>query len=411
VLIDRIEETVLLPGREATEEEQIMIPDQEPINWVHPKIGITPGTPPVAHLLTNGVTGIDVFTPTHYMRSDDLGKTWTDPVDPEALGHRWHGRGVTEALADMVPQWHQQTEKLLAIGHNVYYWGGMISPDRCKRDFASSYAVLDPITGEWSDWKKPKMPKGFAMAGHCGSGCSQRVDLDNGDILLPVYGTIPPETMQHSVAVLRCEFDGENLRAVQAGNTLTLPYKRGLLEPSIHKHGDRFLMTIRAEDGYMYYSVSDDGLNWEEARRWAWDDGGRIETHTTQQHWVAHSEGLFLAYTRKREDNLDVFRWRSPVLMAQVDTETMTLVRESECVLMRNQGVRLGNHGITHVSEKETWITDSEWGGNNRDVLLTRIYWKKPNRLFEQPVYSNKASKQPSNGQAISASVIDTVSA
>ncbi|MEZ6039608.1 MAG: hypothetical protein R3C20_03830 [Planctomycetaceae bacterium] len=33
----------------------------------------------------------------------------------------------------------------------------------------------------------------------------------------------------------------------------------------------------------------------------------------TQQHWLTHSDGLYLVYTRKDESNINVIRWRSPL--------------------------------------------------------------------------------------------------
>ena len=40
-------------------------------------------------------------------------------------------------------------------------------------------------------------------------------------------------------------------------------------------------MTIRAEDGHGYVSVSDDGLTWAEPTAWKWDDGGDVAMSTT----------------------------------------------------------------------------------------------------------------------------------
>ena len=39
--------------------------------------------------------------------------------------------------------------------------------------------------------------------------------------------------------------------------------------------------------------TSDDGLNYTK-KPWAWDDGELLEMSTTQQHWLTHSDALFL---------------------------------------------------------------------------------------------------------------------
>ena len=103
-----------------------------------------------------------------------------------------------------------------------------------------------------------------------------------------------------------------------------------MLEPQLTFFDNRYLMTIRAEDGYGYVSSSTDGLNWSEAISWKWDNGEPLAMSTTQQHWLPHSDGLFLAYTRKAEENANVMRWRAPLYLAQVDRATLRLIRASE---------------------------------------------------------------------------------
>ena len=109
---------------------------------------------------------------------------------------------------------------------------------------------------------------------------------------------------------------------------------------------NRYFMTIRAEDGHGYVTVSKDGLVWENKQPWCWDDGEPLTMSTTQQRWISHSECLFLVYTRKSEHNVNVMRWRAPLYIAQVDTENLCLIRKSEKIVfpMIGDGVNDPDH-------------------------------------------------------------------
>jgi hypothetical protein len=152
-------------------------------------------------------------------------------------------------------------------------------------------------------------------------------------------------------------------------------------------------MTIRAEDGHGYVSVSDDGLAWAEKRPWMWDDGSDVVMSTTQQRWLAHGDGLYLVYTRRAEENVNVMRWRAPLYVARVDLSSLCLIRESEQIVLPLVGdgvhdadhvARMGNFHVTNYSANESWVTVGEtlpkdgWKG---DTLLARIQWKTSNRL------------------------------
>jgi hypothetical protein len=171
---------------------------------------------------------------------------------------------------------------------------------------------------------------------------------------------------------------------------------RGLLEPSLVKWRDRFFVTLRAEDDRGYVATSDDGLDFSDKRPWTWDDGEPLTMSTTQQHWLPHSEGLFLVYNRKNASNVNVPRWRAPLFMAQVDPDKLRLLRDTERVVLPlvGDGVKApddvaysGNFHPVNASPEESWVTDGEMlpkRGYKGDLLLSRIRWTKPNRLALQ---------------------------
>jgi len=251
--------------------------------------------------------------------------------------------------------------------------------------------VVRRADGSWTprrklDWGHPGASRIY------GSNCSQRVTLPDGDVLVPVtYASYSRE--DRVVGTLLCSFDGERLTVKKTGNYLELDVKRGLLEPSITFFEGRFYLTIRAEDDRGYVSASDDGLIWGPIEPWRFDDGEPLTMSTTQQHWLEHSDGLFLVYTRRREDNADVIRWRTPLLAARVEPGSMRLVRETETVVFPmgevdranpTQAALLGNFHVVHASPEESLITVGEnrsRDGFRGDTLQARVVWERPNRL------------------------------
>jgi hypothetical protein len=179
---------------------------------------------------------------------------------------------------------------------------------------------------------------------------------------------------------------------------MTVEIGRGLYEPSITRFQGRFYLTLR-NDSAGYVTSSDDGLHFEPPRKWLWDDGTELGNYNTQQHWVTHSSGLFLVYTRKGAGNDHVFRHRAPLFIAQVDSERLRVLRGTERVLVPERGARLGNFAVTEVSERETWVTVAEWmqtwgpnivippdnpRGADNSVYVARIVWDEPNVSWNQ---------------------------
>ncbi len=376
-LIEDIDVSVIWNGREGG------------TTWFHPRACMIPTQPnPVALMTCQSITGSDVFGQVHWSISKDLGKSWSQPEPIQSLARHPIDGGLEEGVCDVVPQYHAKTGVVLAIGHNVYYKNGVLTRPSEQR---YPVYVIRSADGNWSERKKLEWndPRAEAMY-TC--GCSQRIILGNGDILIPL-SFMPYGRNDRSVTSVRCSFDGETLKILESGNELRLRVKRGLLEPSLVNYAGKYFVTIRAEDGHGYVSTSDDGLHWKEKRPWCWDDGEPLTMSTTQQHWMPHSNGLFLVYTRRAEHNVNVFRWRAPLYLAQVDPKKLCLIRESERVVFPLIGdgiddpkhvARMGNFHVTTATPDQSWVTVGEtlphddWRGN---TLLGRITWVRKNEL------------------------------
>src|SRR5690606_8737114 len=110
-----------------------------------------------------------------------------------------------------------------------------------------------------------------------------------------------------------------------------------------------------------------------------------LGSYNTQQHWVTHSDALYLVYTRRGANNDHVFRHRAPLFIGQVDPEKLCVLRNTEQVLMPETGVDLGNFGVMDLNPRETWVVTSEASfpkdrlDEPNRILLARIHWAKPN--------------------------------
>ncbi len=366
--------------------------DGQSITWFHPRACMVPREDgsTFALMTLQQISGSDYFGPVHWTQSDDLGQTWTDPQLIPALDRRPvpEHAGLQQGVCDVVPEYHAKTNTVLAMGHIVFYRGPRFS----RGDQLSRYPVytVRRADGTWSDqrtldWDDPR--GSFIYTNNCG----QRVVLPNGDILLAF--TFGAGEAARSVAGVRCTFDGEQMKVAEVGPALTHKAGRGLLEPSLTLFQSRFFLTIRAEDNHGYVSVSNDGLNWQPKQPWCWDDGEPLSLSTTQQHWLTHSDGLFLVYTRKDASNVNVMRWRAPLFVAQVDPEKLVLLRETEQVVhpLIGDGVNdphhvplMGNFHVTNASPTESWVTVGSWIPRQNaqgTTHLGRIHWARANRL------------------------------
>lgn len=357
--------------------------------WVHARAGAIPGPTPTVVMTMQKLllTGSDIFFALNDVRTDDLGKTWSKITQhEETLGRRNMPDDIIVAACDFTPKWHAKTGKLLGTGHTVHYQNDKVMHDQRR---SSTYAVYDEKARTWSSWATLDMPDD-AKFFNSGAGCVQRYDLENGDILLPVYFKGKGDKY-YSVTVLRCSFDGKTLKYLGQGNDLKLESGRGVYEPSLTRYQGKFYITLR-NDTAAYVATSDDGLNFGPIQPWQFEDGSELGNYNTQQHWVSHNKGLYLVYNRKGLNNDHIVRHRAPLVMAQVNPETLKVIATTERILVPERGVRLGNFAITEVSENETWVTVAEWMQNmspnyivtpdnafgaDNSVFAARILWEK----------------------------------
>ncbi len=302
----------------------------------------------------------DHFSGLSIMQTSDFGKHWNGPTLHRELDWVKEPSGVNIAVADVTPGFHPGTQTFIAVGAQVRY-----SPDGKQledkpRSNQTAYAVSKE-GHSWSRWQRLEMPENddFNFAR---SACAQWITEDDGSVLLPFYigtGTKSP----FSTTVVRCDFDGVQLKYREHGEVLRLNIKRGLYEPSLVKFRDRYFLTLR-NDLRSYVTVSDDGLNFRPVKAWTFDDGEDLGSYNTQAHWLTAGDGLFLVYTRRGANNDHIMRHRAPLFIAQVDPDRLHLIRSTEKTVVPERGATLGNFGVVQIDENESWVTVGEGNVN-----------------------------------------------
>lgn len=322
----------------------------------------------------------DIFSQTYQMLSSDAGNSWTGPHLAKGLENI--SSGDCEYVFGGNPKLHCQTGRCLVIGNRTCYQNNSLT----YAPRGLEYSVFDEQN---LSWRKPEELSGLEFAKMLAyNGGMQRLELPNGDILLPIYGTIAKGDRYFSI-VAKCGFDGRELKLKEIGSIINLDIERGICEPSLTYLQGTYYLTLR-NDLAGYVATSEDGLHFSNLIKWRFDDGTDLGSYNTQQHWVKHGDKLFLVYTRKSADNehLAIVRHRAPLFMAQVDPQKLCVIRETEQIIIPERGAKLGNFDVVEINDKETWVVVAEWMeerpqlisreyGSDNSVFSCRLAWHK----------------------------------
>src|SRR5262245_42019711 len=131
--------------------------------WFHPRVAALPGfgtegRPAVIMTIQKHLAVSDHYSGLCFLRTDDLGKTWTGPTVIPELAWQKTPDGEMISVADVTPGWHAPSGKMLAIGIKVRYSpAGEQLVDK-PRSNECAYATFDPKSSKWSSWKMLDMP-------------------------------------------------------------------------------------------------------------------------------------------------------------------------------------------------------------------------------------------------------------
>ena len=349
-------------------------------DWWQARTAYIPGEPPewITTMSETGKGTSHDFHDIYQSTSRDSGKTWSAVQMIPTLRRHKQDDGYEVAAGDLWPGWHAATQTVLATGKTFNFRDGK------KEDYLRekvSYAVKKR-GGSWGPLQFLDLPErdhaDYPIIA-ANAGCTQRFDLPDGDILLPIRYVRNPQVRNYTSTIARCTFDGNRLRYQQHGTELNIPQGRGLYEPSLTAFKGNYYMTLRAAHS-AFVTRSTDGLHFDPIREWRFDDGTLLGSYNTQQHWVTIGGGLFLVYTRRGANNDHIMRHRAPLFIGQVNPETLQVMRDTERVLIKENGATLGNSGICRISDTESWVTCGEGllrlgkrKGEHNNVLFVKI--------------------------------------
>lgn len=355
--------------------------------WFHPRVAAIPdhgksGQPAVIMTIQKHLAADDHYSGLYFLRTDDLGKTWTKPTEIPELAWQKGPNNETIAVCDVTPGWHAPSGRLIAIGTKLRYsQQGKQLLDK-PRSHECAYATFDPKTGKWAEWKMLALPDTETKFYIVAPGCVQWLVKDDGTLLIPVYFN-GPKGGDYVATILHCSFDGREMKYLAHGDEIAITGGRGFAEPSLARYQGSYYLTLR-NDSAAYVTSGVDGLHFKPVKKWTFDDGMDLGSYNTQAHWLAHIDGLFLTYTRRGANNDHIPRNRAPIFVAQVNPDTLQVIRKTEQPLIPERGVMLGNFGAASINSNESWVTDAEFilgtkphaKGADGTVWLGRVKWQ-----------------------------------
>ena len=335
------------------------------------------------------LSGCDVFYGLEMRKSTDGAKSFSAPVACKNLCRRYLEDGTSYVMSDATPFFHSNSGKIILTGHMVWY-GEDNKLLREARPRAPLYAVYNEAIGDFDAFREIEMPEtenGEYFLG--GAGCAQIVELENGELLVPIYykeRKYAADTRACAAAVVaRCSFDGETVKLLELGDTLRTDVPRGFDEPSLIAYGGKYFLALR-NDVTGFVSSSDDGLHFCQPKELCFDDGENLGNYNTQQHWLTGGGKLWLVYTRKAGNNDHMFRHRAPLFIAEFDPEHLCVIRSTERIAVGERGARLGNFGAQSYSDSEGYIFVSEWMQNDPYGWQKCVERGSDNSIFVQKV-------------------------
>ncbi|MCA9064841.1 MAG: exo-alpha-sialidase [Planctomycetaceae bacterium] len=353
-------------------------------DWMQARTAATPdGQTCITTLSRTAKAGSHGYHDVCLSVSRDRGVTWSTPEIIPSLRREKQSDGYEVVAGDLWPQWISRSQTFLLTGKTFNFEDG--TRENILREEVS-YAVLDPVSLKCGPLRTVMMPATDHDDREIiapNAGCHQIVERSDGQLLIPIRYQQSAKARIYTSIVAHCALDGSTLAYVEHGTQHSIPTGRGLYEPSVTEFRNRFYLTMRADDG-AYVAVSEDGLRFSKQIPWTFDDGQPLGSYNTQQHWATISGKLYLIYTRRGADNDHIMRHRAPLFIAEVDPQTLQVIRSSEQILVPEDNATLGNSGVCHISDHETWITVAEGNvsngprkGDHNKVFLVRVLGTK----------------------------------
>lgn len=302
------------------------------------------------------VSGCDDFLGPEVLFAMDGGKTVTTPRVDGAFGRKQLCDGVEHVECDATPMHLAASDRILVIGHYAFYEKGSNTSTGGYQN-RGFYSFYDEAKGAFLPTRSFEVSLGDEYV-HAAPGSVQAYESASGELFIPF--TVKRREALYEVILFRFEVQGDRLVERGRSNILFYPIERGAYEPSVIYANGKYILTVR-NDTVGLFATSEDGYTFSELMPWRFDDGEILGNYNTQQHFLSLGGEVYLVYTRRGASNDHVFRHRAPLFVAKIDTECMCLIRMSECIAVPERGARLGNFGVTNVSDDLAYLTVTEW--------------------------------------------------
>ena len=318
-------------------------------------------------------SGADCYGDPVFSICSGNGNSIPEPGEIPPFVRSFRADGLIEAVADIRP--FEVAEQTVAIlGCSTFYHDRGCAEWR-EKESSVSIPKNDAVCcfrypdGHWSEaflLDVDGIHSGFRTA------CTQICQTPDGDWIIPFYAESGRRCEMFGyfsacfyALTVKYRFNGEKFVFLEKGDPLDIPVGRGFCEPSVTMgRNGMYYLTLRAEDGHGYTAYSGDGLHWSDPVPWHWDNGSELEMSSTQQHFLSLQGKQYLVYTRRDEENQEIFRYRAPLYVAEADPFTGSLKRETEQIVFARQQLDgeealYGNFHVAQLSDSQALISDS----------------------------------------------------
>ena len=299
------------------------------------------------------INAIDCFSDISLLRSSDGGQHWSNPEAIAALADTTCADNSRKAF--MTSVLHRcRNGKILVIVTTFNYTPqnrrDRLDPQRVK------YLYFDPADNSWSPMRELDL---HTPADADVLAVNAQLTVYGDDFLLPYCVRMPSSKFYSGVARISSSADG-SLSATEFSELLTSSDGRGFLEPSLCCFDGKYYLSLR-NDLSGYVCCSADWKHFPEPEKWCFSNLTWLGNCNTMNRLLSIGGKLYLVYTRKGLNNDHVFRNRAPLMIAQVDPEKLSVLPESEQILVPEHGARLGNFTAVSIDRNRAYISVAEW--------------------------------------------------
>ena len=206
--------------------------------FLQSRLAMVPQMTDTSFIITQSVYGYGThaYGDLYMMKKPSAKAKWGFPEIIGALARQVTSGGYVKAFGDVTPAWHEKTQTVLCTGKSFFAYAQNTgdSPLNKKRvDIENmqeiAYAVYSPGENQWSKLKSVVVPEKLDNGDdfvEVNAGCTQRVDLPNGDVLLPIRYK---RNGFYVSTVILCAYDGQELKYKKHGSLLTIEKGRGFV--------------------------------------------------------------------------------------------------------------------------------------------------------------------------------------